>query len=331
MMHRGRGIAAMFYPIAPTGVSACFVKMNIDGTAVLYSGTTDIGQGSATVLPMIAAETLGITYDRISIVCGDSKFAPYDRGPVGSRTTYAAGNAVVRACNDAKQQLLTAASHMLHVDAAGLSVKNNRIFISNFDEESISVGEAAAYSFNKLGAAILGKGSFSPFVRPISKDTGHGKQYGTHAFATQIAIVNVDDETGAYQIEKIYAVHDCGVAINPLLVHGQIHGGTGMGVGFARYEEMVLEEGKVKNNQFTDYILPTASDMPPIIEEYMERPDLTGPYGAKGIGEPAILPTAPAIANAIYDAVGVWVTDLPITPEKVYMALQKKKVELDRK
>lgn len=331
MIRRGRGIATMFYPIAPSGVSGCFVKVNTDGTAVLYSGTVDIGQGSATVLSQIAAETLGITMDRISIVCGDSKLAPYDRGPVGSRTTYAAGNAVVRACTDAKSQILTAASQILHVDAEGLSVGNDRIYIESFDEESISIAEAVTYSFNQLGIAILGRGSYSPFVRPISKETGHGKQYGTHVFAAQIAIVDVDDETGAYEIKKIYAVHDCGVAIDPLLVHGQIQGGAGMGVGFARYEEMILCDGKVKNNQFTDYMIPTARDVPPIISEFVERPEPTGPYGAKGVGEPAILPTAPAIANAIYDAVGVWVTDLPITPEKVCLAIRGKKLKSAKK
>ena len=324
MIRRGRGLAAMFYPIAPTGVSACFVKVNADGSAVLYLGTTDIGQGSTTVLPQIASETLGISMDQISIVSGDSKLAPYDRGPVGSRTTYATGNAVMMACNEAKETLFLAASHILNVNLGGLRSRNNRIYIEGFEEESISVAQAAKYAFEKLGTAILGRGSFNPYIRPISKETGHGKQYATHVYAAQVAIVDVDDETGAFSVRKIYAVHDCGRAINPALVHGQIHGGTGMGIGFARYEEMVLQEGKVRNNQFTDYILPTAKDVPPIVSEYIERSEPTGPYGAKGVGEPAILPTAPAIVNAIFDAVGVWVLDLPVTPEKVYLALRKK-------
>lgn len=324
MIHRGCGLAAMFYPIAPSGVSGCFVKVDMDGTGVLYTGTVDIGQGSATVLTQIAAETLGMTMDKLSIVCGDSKFAPYDRGPVGSRTTYAAGNAVVLACTDARDQIFAAVSQMLGVAPDGLTAHDDRVYIRSFEEASVSIAEAVTYSFNRLGKAVLGRGSYSPFVRPISRETGHGKQYGTHVFATQIAVVSVDDETGAYRIEKLYAVHDCGTAVNPMLVHGQIHGGAGMGVGFAKYEEMVLDHGKVKNNQFTDYIIPTALDMPEIVSEFVERPESTGPYGAKGVGEPAILPTAPAIANAIYDAVGVWVTDLPITPEKIYMALRQK-------
>lgn len=327
MIHRGRGLAAMFYPIAPTGVSACFVKVNADGTAVLYLGTTDIGQGSVTVLSQIASEALGISIGRIAVVSGDSKLAPYDRGPVGSRTTYATGNAVLLACAEARETLLRSASRLLDMDPGGLRAECDRIYIEGLEEESISVAEAAGYAFRAMGTAILGKGTFSPHIRPIRKETGHGKQYATHVYAAQIAIVDVDDETGAFVVRKIYAVHDCGRAVNPMLVHGQIHGGTGMGVGFARYEEMVLEEGKVRNNQFTDYIIPTAGDVPPILSEFIERPEPTGPYGAKGVGEPAILPTAPAIANAIFDAVGVWVLDLPITPEKVYRALQQKKEE----
>jgi CO/xanthine dehydrogenase Mo-binding subunit len=316
----------MFYPIAPTGVSACFLKVNMDGTAVLYLGTTDIGQGSVTIMAQIASESLGISVDRVSVVSGDSKLTPYDRGPVGSRTTYATGNAVINACNEAKETILLAGSRILEVDPHGLILRDDRVYIECFEEVSVSIAEAVIYAFNKLGTAVLGKGSFNPYLRPISKDTGHGKQYATHVFATQIAVVDVDDETGAFELKQIYAVHDCGVAINPMLVHGQIHGGVGMGVGFACYEEVVLQKGKVRNNQFTDYIVPTAGDVPPIISDYMERAEPTGPYGAKGVGEPAILPTAPAIANAVYDAVGVWVLDLPITPEKICMALREKKM-----
>jgi len=325
MIRRGRGLATMFYPIAPNGLSACFIKLDSDGSAVLYTGTTDVGQGSLTVLSQLAAESLGIPIVQISVISADSKAAPYDQGPVGSRTTYVTGNAVLAACQQARGMLLEAAGRLLNVAPEALVAEQGYIYVSSFQQARITIAEAAAYSYTKLGKPILGSGYFNPHILPIDKLSGQGKQYATHAYATQIAIVDVDDETGEFELQRIYAVHDCGKAINPLLVEGQIQGGVSMGVGFACHEEMVLKEGKVINDQFTDYILPTAMDVPQIITDIIERPEPTGPFGAKGVGEPAILPTAPAIANALYDAVGVWIMDLPITAEKVCLALKEKR------
>jgi CO/xanthine dehydrogenase Mo-binding subunit len=158
----------------------------------------------------------------------------------------------------------------------------------------------------------------------LDLETGHGKPYGTYVFAAQIAEVEVDTETGEVEVLKITAVHDCGTAINPMLVEGQVEGGVAMGVGFAMMEEMVVEQGRVKNPQFTDYIVPTALDVPVIVTKIVERPEPTGPFGAKGIGEPSLLPTAPAIVNAIQDAIGVRIRELPATPERILKALEEK-------
>ena len=158
----------------------------------------------------------------------------------------------------------------------------------------------------------------------MDKETGHGKPYGAYVFATQIAEVEVDTETGEFEVLKITAVHDCGQAINPMFVEGQIEGGVAMGLGFGTMEEMVVEQGRVRNPQFTDYIMPTALDVPQIVTRIVERPEPSGPFGAKGIGEPALLPTAPAIVNAIQNAVGVRIRSLPATPEKILTALEEK-------
>jgi CO/xanthine dehydrogenase Mo-binding subunit len=161
----------------------------------------------------------------------------------------------------------------------------------------------------------------------INAQDGHGKPYGAHVYATQMACVTVDDETGEFTIDRIYAAHDCGTAINPMQVEGQIYGGVGMGVGFGVSEKLEYDNGRIINDQFTDYIIPTAMDVPPITCGIIQRYDPSGAYGAKGIGEPSLLPTASAICNAIFNAVGVLITDLPITYEKVYMALKTKKAQ----
>ena len=334
MKHRGRGVACMFYPIGFTvypNPSAVFMKVDIDGSAVVYTGATDIGQGSTTVLQQIASEATGIPCEKITMVTSDTKYTAYDTGSVASRVTLITGNAVKKAAEGVRDILFSAAAHKLNLyigDAPSLMmIDDDLIYLDGYREAGISIGEAARYSTLTLGKPVIACGTYNPVTTVLNKEDGHGKPYGSHVFATQIAVVEVDDETGAFTLEKIYAVHDCGKAINPLLLHGQIDGGVGMGVGFGCYEEIVTDQGKVLNDQFTNYILPTALDVPPIVSAIVERFDPTGPYGAKGIGEPSLLPTASAIANAIFNAVGVLITDLPITPEKIYMALKAKKAE----
>jgi CO/xanthine dehydrogenase Mo-binding subunit len=173
------------------------------------------------------------------------------------------------------------------------------------------------------GRPPVGAGTYGAITTKLDKETGQGKPYPTYVFAAQIAEVEVDTETGEVEVLKIVAVHDCGTAINPLLTEGQVEGGVGMGLGFGMMEEMVLKQGRVMNPQFTDYVLPTALDTPNIVTRLVERPEPTGPFGAKGIGEPSLLPTAPAIVNAIQDAVGIRLRELPVTPEKVLKALEE--------
>jgi len=331
MIRRGKGLACMFYPIGFTeypNPSAAFMKVEVDGSAVLLTGATDIGQGSTTALCQIASESTGIPVDRIKMITADSQRTPYDTGSVASRVTFVAGNAVKRAADGCRTVLFKAAAAMMGLIVGDpisiMKVENGRICLKGYEAKSVSIAEAAFFSCLRMGVPVTGMGIFNPVTTTLDKN-GQGKPYGAHVFATQIAIVDVDDETGGYEIKKIYAVHDCGKVLNQTLIKGQIDGGVGMGVGFGCMEGLIYKDGKVVNNQFTNYIVPSAMDVPDIVSDTIERYDPNGVYGAKGIAEPSLLPTAAAIVNAIHDAVGVLITDLPATPEKVFMAMQAKK------
>jgi CO/xanthine dehydrogenase Mo-binding subunit len=324
----GKGIAAMFYPIGGTSYAnagSAFIKVNADGTSVLYIGATEIGQGSVTALAQIAAEELGIKFEDMGVVSSDTKLTPFDFGPRASRTTYIVGNAVQKAAAQAKQILFEVAAEELGVTPAGLASQEGCIYVIGFPERRIAIGVVADKAQNVKGRPVLSCGTFNPVTTYLDKETGHGKPFGTYVFATQIAEVEVDTETGEVELLKITAVHDCGKAINPMFVEGQIEGGVAMGIGFGTMEQMVVDHGRVKNAQMTDYIVPTAMDVPTIVTKIVERPEPTGASGAKGIGEPSLLPTAPAIVNAIQDAVGVRLRDLPVTPEKILKALEEQR------
>jgi CO/xanthine dehydrogenase Mo-binding subunit len=330
MKKRGKGMAAMFYPIGATSnpnPSAAFIKVNLDGTAVLYIGATDIGQGSVTIMAQIAAEELGLEFDKVAVVASDTKLTPFDHGPGASRSTYITGNAVQRAAAQAKQILYEVAAEELNVSPEGLASSGGYIYLQDFPERKVAISAIAQKAQKGKGRPPIGAASFNPPTTGLDKETGHGKPYGAYVFATQIAEVEVDTETGEVEVLKIVAVHDCGKAINPMFVEGQIEGGVAMGLGFGVMEKMVVEEGRVRNSQFTDYIVPTALDVPKIVTKIVERPEPTGPFGAKGIAEPALLPTAPAIVNAIQNAVGVRIRDLPATPEKILKALEEKNLQ----
>ena len=330
MKKRGKGIAAMFYPIGFTSYpnpGAAFLKVNQDGTANLYIGTADVGQGSTTVLAQIAAEELGVEYDKVTVVAADTKLTPFDLGTVASRVTYIVGNAVQRAAAQAKLILYEVAAEDLNVSPSGLASSGGYIYVTGFPERRVEVSTAAQKAYMEKGRPPIGAGSFNPVTTMLDEETGQGKPYGTYVFGAQIADVEVDTETGEVEVLKITAVHDCGKAINPLLAEGQVEGGVAMGLGYGLLEEMVVEQGRVKNPQLVDYVIPTALDVPEILTHIVERPDPTGPFGAKGIAEPALLPTAPAIVNAIQDAVGVRIRDLPATPEKILKALLEKQAQ----
>ena len=328
MKKRGRGIGCMWYPIGFTvsaNPSAATVNVNEDGTATLLTGTVETGQGSLTVLGQIAAEALGIATDDIHVVSADTDGTPMDSGAVASRATYVTGNAIVSAAEKAKGILFEAAAPLLGVKPEQLEACDRKIQVLGLPQKSLPIGEVAHHSQFVLGCPAIGSSSYNPPTVDMDPETGEGKPFSTYVYATQIAEVAVDDETGEVEVIRIAAAHDCGTAINPTLVEGQIEGGIAMGIGFGLQEEILFDEGEQLNPNLTNYIMPTSLDMPKIDVDIVKNYDPTGPFGAKGVGEPTSVPTAAAIANAIYDAVGVRITSLPATAEKVLKGINEQR------
>ncbi|HSG95449.1 MAG TPA: molybdopterin cofactor-binding domain-containing protein, partial [Afifellaceae bacterium] len=328
MIRRGRGIGCMWYPIGFTvaaNPSAATVSVNEDGTAILRTGTVETGQGALTVLGQIAAEELGLAPDDILVVSADTDTTPMDTGAIASRTTYVTGNAIQQAAAQAKDILFQAAAPMLGVKPEQLEARDRKIQVKGFPQKNLPIGEVAFQSQIVLGRPPIGTSSYNPPTVAMDPDTGQGKPFSTYVYATQIAEVEVDDETGQVDILRIAAAHDCGTPINPMLVEGQVEGGIAMGIGFALQEEILFaEDGSQINPNLTNYIMPTSLDMPEIDVDIVDNYDPTGPFGAKGVGEPTSVPTAATILNAIHDAVGVRITSLPATAEKVLAAIKAK-------
>ncbi|MBI4205776.1 MAG: molybdopterin-dependent oxidoreductase [Betaproteobacteria bacterium] len=329
MKRRGRGIACMWYPIGFTvaaNPSAATVKVNEDGTAMLLTGTVETGQGALTVLGQIAAEELGIATDDVHVVSGDTDVTPMDTGAIASRTTYVTGNAIRLAAAKAKGILFEIAAPLLGVRPDQLEARDRKIQVKGFPQRSLPIAEVAHRAQVVMGQPPIGAASWNPPTVALDPETGQGKPFSTYVYATQIAEVDVDDETGEVEVLRIVAAHDCGTPINPMLVEGQVEGGISMGVGFALHEEMLFDEaGRQINPNLTNYIVPTSLDMPEIEVDIVESYDPTGPFGAKGVGEPTSVPTAAAILNAIHNAVGVRITSLPATAEKVLAAIKAKR------
>ena len=334
MKRRGRGIACMWYPIGFTvaaNPSAAVVKVNEDGTATLLTGTVETGQGSLTILAQIVAEELGIATDSVHVVSADTDTTPMDTGAIASRTTYVTGNAARLAAANAKEILFEVAAPLLGVKPHQLEVKDYKIQVKGFPQRSVHIGDVADRARGVNGQPPLGSASFNPATVALDPETGQGVPFATYVYATQIAEVDVDDETGEVEVLRIAASHDCGTPINPMLVEGQVEGGISMGVGMALEEEMLFDaNGKLINPNLTNYIMPTSLDMPKVEVDIVDNYDPTGPFGAKGVGEPTCVATAAAIMNAIHDAVGVRILSLPATAEKVWAALQEKRAKETR-
>jgi 4-hydroxybenzoyl-CoA reductase alpha subunit len=327
--NRGVGMAAMIHVgggarIYPSDGCGSTLKVDDFGKVTLVTGATDMGQGADTILAQIVAEELGVPIEDVTVINTDTDITPWDVGAHASRTTFIAGNSARLAAADARRQILEAAAENLGEKVDDLDLREGKIFRKVEPEEWIPFAKMVrSKHFRPGGDVILAKGWYEPPTERQDKEF-RGNISAAYGFATQAVEVEVDTETGEVDVLKIAAAHDVGRAINPMAVEGQIHGGVSMGLGYALYEELVVQEGHVLNPNFADYALPTAKDMPPIDTIIIETDDPDGPFGAKGMAEPSCIPTAPAIANAVYDAVGVRIRDLPITPEKVLKALREK-------
>jgi CO/xanthine dehydrogenase Mo-binding subunit len=319
-------MACMWYPIGFTvkaNPSMATLKMNEDGSAVLLTGTVETGQGSLTVLSQIAAEELGIPASDVAVVSADTDATPVDTGAIASRTTYVTGNAIRRAAVELKNMLFTEASQMLGVQSDQLETFEGTVRVKGFPQKSIPIGKVVFHSQVVLGRPLMASAAYNPPTVPMDSETGQGKPFNTYVYAAQIVEVEVDTETGEVDVLRVVAAHDCGTAINPMLVEGQVQGGVAMGIGFALSEEVLYAEGRQVNPSLTNYMVPTAMDVPHVEVVIVDNYDPTGPFGAKGVGEPTLVPTAAAVANAIYDALGVRITSLPATPEKILRALRE--------
>ncbi|MFH1321242.1 MAG: molybdopterin cofactor-binding domain-containing protein [Bacteroidota bacterium] len=305
------------------------IKVQEDGSkAVLFVGDADIGQGSDTVLAQAAAEAMGITFDRISVVSADSDLTPLGFGAYSSRVTLMGGNASKMAGEEVKKQVIAAAAGILNVDENKLETRDNKVFVKDSPEKSIPWEEAATFYFSSKGP-LIGRGHYSP-PKGLG-GTYKGAAVGTSpafSFSASVCEVEVDMETGKVKVLNFWDAHDCGTAINPMAVEGQVEGAVLMGMSEVLFENEVFDQrGKLLNADLHNYIIATSADMPVIDSTIVDSFEPEGPFGAKEVGEGATLPVLGAIANAIADAIGVRIFDLPITSEKVLDAIASIKKE----
>ncbi|MEE9496084.1 MAG: molybdopterin cofactor-binding domain-containing protein, partial [Desulfobacterales bacterium] len=334
--YKGVGVAAMIYTGGGSigsgfNYSGATMQMNADGTLHLLIGAVDIGQGSNTILTQIAAEIMHVEPETISLTTADTDTTFPCMGTFGSRVTFCAGSAVTEAAKSLKQQLLENSAGMLEANIDDLEMKNKKIFVKGNPDKAVSYAEIGAASFYKKKKPLVAHGYYNgPEVsKEFDPATYRGYPAPTMVFGTHLAEVQVDPATGKVEVLNFVAAHDLGKAINPLLVEGQIEGGAAQGIGWSLMEDLQFENGEIVNPNFHDYKMLTIKDIPKITPLIIETIDPDGPFGAKGIGECAMVPTAPAIINAIYDAVGVRIRALPATPEKIFTALRKKGFKTD--
>jgi CO/xanthine dehydrogenase Mo-binding subunit len=285
-----------------------------------------MGQGQRTIFAQIVAEELGVPLDRVEVARVDTDISPFGMGSFATRGTVFGGNGVKAAAADARRQIFELAAEMLEANPVDLEAKEGKIFVKGAPEKNIPFQKVAENGLYKRGGApIVGTGFWVPDTVLPDPVTKYGNISPAYPFACQIAEVEVDTETGEVKLLNYVAAHDVGRAINPQTTEGQIQGGVAQGIGWALMENMVTERGRVINPNFRDYVIPGPLDLPPIKPILVEPIDPNGPFGAKGIGEPALNPVPAAVANAIYHAIGVRITELPISPEKILNGLKAKK------
>ncbi len=371
---RGLGVACSHYVSGAANSiirsdmphSTVNIKIDRDGGVVVYSGASEIGQGSDTMTAQVIAEVLGCEISRVKVIAADTDLTPIDLGSYSSRVTFMAGNAALRAAEDVKKNIVSAAAKRMHCAPEDVIMRDGRVWkastiLSDLNptlSDSLEEKEAARghvdgqilrgsvlqtrkeegpkdhMSFEEaivaaidFHGALTGTGSYAP---PVAARGGKYKGGGVgpspaYSYSAQVAEVSVDDETGEVTVHKVWAAHDCGRALNPVAVEGQVIGSVWMGLGQALEEEMVWKDGLLMNPGLLEYRSPSSAESPEIECIIVESIDPEGPFGAKEAGEGSLAATIPAISNAIYDAVGVRLREAPFTPERVLAALRAKK------
>jgi len=323
--NRGLGIANS---LVLTGLlsSSAFVRINEDSTVSVITGVTDIGTGTHTVLGQIAAEILGVPVEDVSIASLDSDSSPYDTGSIASRTTYDSGNAVRLAAEDARNSLIRIAANEFKCNPEEIVWENGAATQKGHSQNSLNLQALVGIALFVNNGPIIGQGSWLA-SKPWKEQVGEGygeSPYGTFMYGTHVVEVEVDPHTGKTEIVDYTACHDVGRALNPQGIMGQVEGGVAQGIGFSIFEEILVTDGWLENANLTDYRVPTSMDVPRINIVIDESPDPTGPFGAKGVGEPPIIPPSAAIANAVFAATGIRITSTPLNQEKVYFALKNR-------
>ncbi|NNL35265.1 MAG: xanthine dehydrogenase family protein molybdopterin-binding subunit [Silicimonas sp.] len=327
-IHKGRGFATINYPIGMNlggDPSQALVHSNPDGKFTVALSAIDLGQGMKSVTRQIAAETLGVPVEDVYVDTADSDTGPHDMGSFASRGTHRMGNAVIRASEEARQVMLEAAAEELEVDAGDLVTDGKgNIHVKGAPSRSITTMAAAQAAQFRQGRTIAGRGIFLVPLSDVDPETGEMSPVTTFAHAAKLVTVDVDDETGEVAVTDMQSAYEVGRALNPKLVEQQLRGGAWMGMSHAAWEttEPYYPARDLLPEDFNTYVMPGPGDLAPHHISILERPAEDGPYGGKGPGEMCANPVLPAVVNAVYDAVGVRIDELPVTPEKVLRGLR---------
>jgi CO/xanthine dehydrogenase Mo-binding subunit len=326
----GTGIAAVNYP---TGMnlggdpSQALIHATTTGNFVISLSSTDLGQGLKTVIAQIGAEALGVPFENVMIDTADTDTGPHCMGTFASRATHRVGNAVIQAAQEARKVLLVVAADELEANPEDLETDGSgKIFVKGSPDRAVGVIDTALAAHFKYGRTISGRGIYIKPKSEVDPETGKMDPDSTEAHACTVAEVEVDTETGEVTVLSLKSAYDVGRQVNPALVEGQIRGGSVMGMAHALYEttQPYYPDADHMPGSFSDYILPGPMELPVIESVVLEYPSVNGPYGVKGVGEMTANPPIPAIVNAINNALGIELTEIPVTPEKILRALEEK-------
>lgn len=325
MKKRGIGVGCMYYGLgygfSRQDVSAATIEICEDGSVIVRSGEVDYGQGSDTIFCQIVAEELGIKYNEIMLITADTLTTP-NAGPTSaSRVTYVTGMAMLKAARALRRTMKSLAEKILA--AEDLVFTGGNVYSASNPDKTISFKELSRRC-HLAGLPIVETAWHDNTTMDVDPETGQGDAYSAYSYAAQLAEVEVDTDTGQVEVLRVVAAHDVGKAINPSNVEAQIEGGVVMGIGYALMEEIKQNGGFLETGSLDEYMLPTSLETPAIEPHIIEIPVSRGPYGAKGVGEPASIPTAPAILSAISNALGIRITELPASLENLHRLIREK-------
>jgi 4-hydroxybenzoyl-CoA reductase alpha subunit len=326
---RGIGIGCYGYVSGPRmaghNTAGAVIKVHEDGGISLSTGSTDVGQGSDTVLSQIAAEVLGVRLEDIRYGMVDSEITPVDPGTFGSRVTFVTGNAVRIAAEDARGQLAEVAANALEANPCDMVFRDRKVYVAGSPDRSMPFSKLVKIAqYSGTGKTILGRGYWAPEgIEVPNFETGRGNMSAAYSFGAQVAEVEVDTETGFTKVARMAMIHDCGQPLNEMLMEGQLEGSAIGGVGHTLTEEIVRQEGQTMNPSFLEYRMPTTLDVCPLEIRHTDTYDEMGPFGAKEAGEGIQVAVVPAIISGIYDAIGIAFKRIPVTPSMVVDALKE--------